>query len=143
MKGCLVAIGLLALMGMCGQYFCDEDSPPSPQAQEQQPPSPEEQEEANRKAREAAVRNQQALGTLTCTQAIESIPEFAFRWTNSWTESKWNKVSVVGDKLVFGGDRLEVQNQFGAWVRRSYACEFDVSTEVADAVLLPKGALAF
>ena len=103
----------------------------------------EEQERANRKARESTVRNQQALGTVACTQAIESIPQFASRWTNSLLESKWNQVAVVGDRLVFGGDRLEVQNPFGAWVRHSYICDFNVSTEEADAVLLPKGAITF
>lgn len=76
-----------------------------------------------------------------CTQEIERTPSFSFRWTDKFLDPKFSKVRWVDQstgKIALIGDKIEVQNQFGAYQGFIYECEFDPSTKsVLSANLIP------
>jgi hypothetical protein len=70
-----------------------------------------------------------------CKDAIERSAEFQIKWydmgwlkhSHQFTAMRWPN-GVSGDRVVLVGDDLQVQNQFGAWQKRIFECDFDTKT---------------
>jgi hypothetical protein len=66
--------------------------------------------------------------SLKCREPVERLPRFSFRWTDKWYEPKFSHYRWASkDKgaVTYIGDRIEVQNVFGAWQPHIYECDFD------------------
>jgi len=79
--------------------------------------------------------------SLPCVRAIERMPNFSHRWTDGFLEPKFSRIRWIDQstgKITFIGDKIEVQNQFGAYQGFIYECDFDpTSKKVLDARLFP------
>lgn len=77
-----------------------------------------------------------------CKTAIEKKLEYAYRWTNGFLEPLFDRAVCASPELSDGkspnpekpviayeGTKIEIQNQYGAWVRNTYICVFDVNSE--------------
>jgi hypothetical protein len=66
-----------------------------------------------------------------CQSAVESHSRWNFRWSagrSPFAGYRWNPKAPVEKGLVdFYGDRLELQNGFGAWMNYQYVCTYDTN----------------
>jgi len=72
-----------------------------------------------------------------CGYAIERLAEYQHKWTNGWTERKFHHFiwkDEAKDIIIYGGDRIQFQNGFGAWQPHRYLCEFDPSKNMVISV---------
>lgn len=63
-----------------------------------------------------------------CTVAVQSLAKWDYEWTDGWTEPKFARYRWKNkDKgiVTYMGDKLKLQNGFGAWKRVSYSCDYD------------------
>ena len=81
---------------------------------------------------------------LLCRTPIEKLTRFEFKWDDGTFESKfthlrWHKEAA--GTVTFIGDKLLVQNQFGAFQRMVYECDFDPIGDTPLAVRMRPGRL--
>ncbi len=71
---------------------------------------------------------------LSCQPQIENQAKYDFRWTDSWLQPKFSRVSATEKKntFVYSGDSLQLQNGFGAWENYIYRCRYNVEAENVD-----------
>jgi hypothetical protein len=82
--------------------------------------------------------------SFACRDRIERLPRFSFRWVDKWYEPKFSHykwLNLPQGTVTYIGDRLEIQNMFGAWEAFIYECDFDVSTKTVLAVRAQPGRL--
>lgn len=63
-----------------------------------------------------------------CEERVESSAQYQFRWDDGWLESKTNLIGWADKRLGtvnIGGDKVSMQNGFGAWRRMMYVCTWD------------------
>ena len=75
-----------------------------------------------------------------CPRRIEDLARFDFEWTDGWLELKFDRVALQNDRQAIRviGDKMKMQNQYGAWQRMEYWCIFDpINEEVLDAAIFP------
>jgi len=66
--------------------------------------------------------------SLLCADAIENLAQYQSKWTDTWLEEKFHRVSWKDEEkgiVRYWGDRIQFQNGFGAWQPHRYVCEFD------------------
>ena len=66
-----------------------------------------------------------------CKPKVEALAKYAFRWTDGWTESKFpSYVTTVREPYVLtvSGDRIEMKNGFGAFLKTKYFCHYNTKT---------------
>jgi hypothetical protein len=72
-----------------------------------------------------------------CRVAVESLAKNNFRLVDTWTQSKFDRFRWKNQKagiITYIGDKIEMQNGFGAYLPVSYECDFMAGIEtVADA----------
>lgn len=79
------------------------------------------------------------LATRHCKRAIEQQARYAHEWTDTWTEPALTRFAWQDETagvMTYFGDRLKLQNGFGAWVNVSYACDYDTERETAVKTLI-------
>lgn len=92
--------------------------------------------EDDRKAKELACRQDlQCWGeegfpaaTTYCPSVIQGLAKWDFEWTDGWTEPKFSRYRWKNQKkgiVTYIGDKLKLQNGFGAWKHVQYTCDFD------------------
>lgn len=69
--------------------------------------------------------------SLACRTAIERLAKYEFEWTNAWldpifTKSRWK--NQAAGHITYAGDRIKLQNGFGAWAIHSYRCDYSTET---------------
>ena len=65
-----------------------------------------------------------------CTSALEARAKYDFQWTDTWSERKFDeKLTKWKDQdkghLTYFGDKLRLQNGFGAFQTVLYRCDYD------------------
>ena len=70
---------------------------------------------------------------VTCIDLIEKQVMYDYEWTNGWGESKfdtmgWNYFET--GELFSGGDKVKLQNAFGAWQHMAYRCNFTPNNDL-------------
>lgn len=71
-----------------------------------------------------------------CRPAVERLAKWDFEWTDGWLESKFSTFRLVPSRpgsILATGDKIKMQNGFGAWQRVSYICVYDPATGQAEA----------
>ncbi len=72
--------------------------------------------------------------TRPCQLAVESLALYDYEWTDGWLEAKFDQFAWKDRKegiLAYHGSQIKFQNGFGAWMRKSYWCDYDPDTETA------------
>ena len=66
--------------------------------------------------------------SIQCREPVERLARFSFKWLDKWYEPKFSHYRWAAKEkgiVTYLGDRLEVQNVFGAWQPHIYECDFD------------------
>lgn len=100
-------------------------------------PADKQKEEAACKADLTCWAERRAMTSgLKCKEPIERLARFAIRWTDGTLEPKMRAYKWADQKrgtVTYVGDRLQMQNAYGAWQNVVYECDFDVDkNEVVD-----------
>ena len=103
---------------------------------------PREPRRASRRAttqrpgRPAATQRQADEAEVTamvyCPDEVERLARYGSRWVDGWLEPKFSRYrwkDRTGGIVTYLGDKLELQNGFGAWVPHVYECDIDVWTD--------------
>ena len=73
-----------------------------------------------------------------CQKAVERIAKYDFEWTVGWLDSKFSHYRWKDRKrgvVTYIGDKLKLQNGFGAWQNYVYSCDFLPSADGSGTVL--------
>ena len=94
------------------------------------------QEDADRivKARKKLLDNGRIFAGVYCANLVEARAKFSFRWINGFLEHKfsvgqWQKETDTEKIVLYMGNKIEIQNRFGAWRPHLYECLVDVKNE--------------
>lgn len=75
-------------------------------------------------------------GTYDCTQLIERMAKHDFEWTDGMLEPKFSHYrwrDPEAGTITLIGDKIKMQNGFGAWTHMTYECDFNpISDSVVD-----------
>lgn len=85
-----------------------------------------------------------ATATVMCKKGIENLTLRSYRWTDSLLDSKmkWKKwLDIRKGHLTYFGDKLEMQNEFGAWTNYVYECDIDPENKYAYGFRMAPGKL--
>ena len=110
-----------------GEYWSTQPCPPGESWQSPRKPEPP--------ARRAPLEITSAMKTAAvqaCEPAVQRLSATDYRWTARTPFGRWYLANVqdVGDgTIMLGGDRVEIQNQFGNWVRHKYVCIYNPQEE--------------
>lgn len=70
--------------------------------------------------------------SVACADAVQSVAKWDYEWTDTWTEPKFSRYRWK-DKgtgvITYTGDKLKLQNGFGAWKRADYSCDYDPASK--------------
>ncbi|AYG59688.1 hypothetical protein [Rhizobium jaguaris] len=85
----------------------------------------------------------QRTATNLCAQQIEHLAKNNFEWTDSFSSPKFPRarISGPGTLITYVGDKIKMQNGFGAWTIVTYECDFDTEKGVVLAVRANQGQL--
>ena len=70
--------------------------------------------------------------TYECQRAIESRAKWDFEWTDGFGETKFPSFTWANPErtaVALGGNKLKMQNGFGAWKHVIYICEVDIGNK--------------
>jgi len=79
-----------------------------------------------------------------CKKPIQKAALYDFEWIDGFGESKFDQVLRVDKNkgvIKYLGDKLKMQNAFGAWSNMRYACDLDVTNKVVLGIELKRGYL--
>jgi hypothetical protein len=85
-----------------------------------------------------------SAATVKCASRIERQAKFSFEWTDEWLESKISRFRWEDQGrgvITYIGDKIKLQNGFGAWAPYIYTCDFDTTNEIVLNVHLIQGRL--
>lgn len=83
---------------------------------------------------------------VACTTAVEAKATYEVKWTTGvfhpmFSRVMWSKFPPGDDSVIYIGDEVEMQNQFGAFERMTYFCPYNVETQKVMAAVLQSGKL--
>ena len=80
-----------------------------------------------------------------CRASLESLARYRSRWTTRPGERRFTRVVSVAEGghgvIIYAGDRIELQNGFGAWQPHTYACAYDPERGTGLALSMQAGRL--
>ena len=134
--GSLVLLVIVVSIGLGVVIPAYQDSQP----EKTESPEVRAQREAAAKARREECRQDlqcwsgeaMSFAEVYCADPIERLASYSARWTDSWLESKFDRVAWADrdqGHIRYIGDMAEFQNGFGAWQRVTYYCDVDVASE--------------
>ena len=85
-----------------------------------------------------------ALGATHCQTAVEKMATYSHEWVDGMMDPKFSRY-VWNDQdkgvITYVGDKIKLQNGFGAWQNYIYACNYDTINEFAVKVAVEPGRL--
>jgi hypothetical protein len=77
-------------------------------------------------ATETKAERYRAAATASCKPRIQALARWDYEWTDGWTVPVFSHSKEQSDgTIVYVGDRLKLQNGFGAWRHVRYGCIYD------------------
>ena len=64
---------------------------------------------------------------MICVHYIEKLARYDFEWTDGWLDYKFTHFRWKNQNkgiITFIGDKIKLQNGFGAWQHYTYACDY-------------------
>jgi hypothetical protein len=100
-----------------------------------------EQEAAAAKAKEEQCRQEITCwaekhfvsASSSCRQAVEKLARYDFEWTDGLIEPKFGRYrwkNVKNGVVTYIGDKIKLQNGFGAFQNHIYTCDYDTNLGV-------------
>lgn len=89
-------------------------------------------------------RDRRIEAEIQCKRPIERQARYDHEWTDGWTEPMFSRFRWKDEEagvMTYYGDRLRLQNGFGAWANVVYSCDFDTERNVALSVSVQAGRL--
>ncbi len=86
------------------------------------------EEEACRKEIECWGEKAHTVAAFACPHLVERLAKFDFEWTDGWTEPKFSHFrwrDIEAGTVTVIGDKIKMQNGFGAWSHMIYECDID------------------
>ncbi|SIQ24784.1 hypothetical protein SAMN05880590_102783 [Rhizobium sp. RU35A] len=68
-----------------------------------------------------------------CARAIQSLAKWDYQWTDGFGEPRFSKFQWRDQQkgiVTYMGNRLKLQNGFGAWKHMTYTCDYDPATKL-------------
>jgi len=86
----------------------------------------------------------QRAATNLCAPQIEHLAKNNFNWIDSLSSPKFPRarISGPGTLITYVGDKIKMQNGFGAWKNVTYECDFDTEKGLVLAVRTNLGQLS-
>jgi hypothetical protein len=81
-------------------------------------------------------------GGSRCSDLIERMAKHDFEWTDGVFETKFSHFrwrDVEAGIVTIIGDKIKMQNGFGAWTHMTYECDFNPATETVSDVRVREG----
>ena len=83
---------------------------------------------------------------VSCRKPLERLAKYDFKWTDDYGNpmfSRWRWVGPLppNGTLIYIGDRLQLQNGFGAFVAHTYECQYNPDTKEVLRVTAAQGRL--
>lgn len=83
-------------------------------------------------------------GGYPCTQLVERMAKYDFEWTDGFLDLKfshhrWRDIKAGTVTII--GDKIKMQNGFGAWTHMIYECDFNPLTNIVSDVRVSPGRL--
>lgn len=97
-----------------------------------------------RKSLDCWGQEHMVLAIIKCQDPIEKLAKYQFEWTDGWTEPKLHHsqwLNVEKGIVRYTGDKIKLQNGFGARTGCVYECDYDTLTDTALAVRVQPGRL--
>ena len=79
-----------------------------------------------------------------CKDRIAKISEYDHKWTDGWNESKFSRWTWSDQRkgvVTYIGDKIQFQNEYGAFRIHTYRCDFDPASKRVLAVSAVAGRL--
>ena len=115
-------LGCLAVL-----YFISQCGAPAPTPAPTPPPAQNREEIAACRADIKCTGQRNAIAaSFACQRELEAYAKYAARWSDdwpSWVYNEWPDTDKTA--IVYLGDRLQLQNGFGAWENYIYSCTYD------------------
>jgi transcription elongation GreA/GreB family factor len=70
---------------------------------------------------------------MACRAPVEGLSQYQFEWTDTVFEKKfdrWQRAAETPTVISYFGDRIKMQNGFGAWSSMIYRCDFDTEASL-------------
>ena len=160
-KRAQIAMGVMAVLWVAGalgmvrsdaEIAAERRAEQARQARELQASQQKAAEDADKmaKAREACLLDLQCTmkemnveASVQCPRNIARLAKFDHKWTDStfdlkFTHGRWKQKGKV---ITMIGDKLQMQNGFGAWQNMVYECDMDIIGKQALEVRVQAGRL--
>jgi hypothetical protein len=85
--------------------------------------------------------NDAAEASVLCQISVEKSAKFDFEWVDSWLGTKFPLMQRNGKIIKVGGDKIKLQNGFGAWGIHTYVCTYDRTTKRLTGISVQPGRL--
>ena len=83
-----------------------------------------------------------SIAAIYCDDAIERLAKYDFKWTDGAFGSKFSHFRWRDGHpgiITFVGDKIKLQNGFGAFAQHTYECDFDADNNSVQAVRIRQG----
>lgn len=70
--------------------------------------------------------------TTACVPQVERLAKYDYQWTDAWLEPKLSHMRWQDKNkgtVTYIGDKLKLQNGFGAWAQYVYECDYNPDTK--------------
>lgn len=84
------------------------------------------------------------MAAVTCQPLIEKMAKWDHKWTDGILEPKFSRFRWRDQSrgvVTYVGDKLQLQNGFGAWGNVIYECDFEPTTERVSDIRITQGRL--
>ncbi len=145
-----MAIGFIALAVIVLALFstCSSDEPPQEEVKKEEATvekTAEQVEKENaecKKSLECWSDKNAVVAQVACQQAIEKMAKYDYEWTDGLLDPVFSKMKWKDEKqgiITYYGDKIKMQNGFGAYSNYIYACDFNPETESVLDVRMKQG----
>lgn len=78
-------------------------------------------------------KEQSVYMSAECKVAVQRLAKWDYEWTDGWTDRAFSPVWLEKDNglVLLSGDKLKLQNGFGAWKHVSYLCTYNPAIKQA------------
>ena len=99
------------------------------------------QEETCEKDRQCRLEKYAFAATSACQVVVEQLAKYEYEWLDGFTDQKFSAIrwsDFDAGVILVAGDKIKLQNGFGAYQNHKYGCEINVvAGDVVDVFIEP------
>jgi hypothetical protein len=131
-QGCLGIIVLSIIIAVVVNSCGDDDATTKPKEPAKTPKEIAAENAACRQDLQCWATKHIITAQVYCPDLIENLAKYQFEWTDGWVDSKFTHFSwkdKTAGTITYFGDKLKLQNGFGAFQNYTYSCLVDTNTD--------------